>query len=62
MPVNTDEWITTLRNRVYAHTAMVFIPVRLVTVALPPRMSMEDTMTFVASLHSNQKRLGGVNG
>ncbi len=29
---------------------MVFIPVRLVTVADPPRISIEETMTFVASL------------
>lgn len=29
-------------------TAMVFIPVKELTVAEPPRMSMEDTMTFVA--------------
>jgi hypothetical protein len=27
---------------------MVFIPVRLVTVAEPPRMSMDETMMFVA--------------
>lgn len=62
MPVDADESVAAPRNWMYAHTAMVFIPVRLVTVALPPSISMEDTMTLVASLHSNQKRLGGVNG
>ena len=28
---------------------MVFMPVSAVTVADPPRISMDDTMTFVAS-------------
>ena len=31
-------------------TAIVFMPVKLVTVADPPRMSMDETMTFVARL------------
>lgn len=31
---------------------MVLIPVNAVTVAEPPRISMEDTMIFVASLSS----------
>ena len=29
-------------------TAIVFMPVRAVTVAEPPRMSMDDTIMFVA--------------
>ena len=29
--------------------AMVFIPVKSVTVALPPRMSIDETMMFVAN-------------
>jgi len=32
------------------HAAIVFIPVRSVTVAEPPKMSMEETMMFVAKL------------
>ena len=31
-------------------TAMVFIPVKDVTVAEPPRISIEETIMFVASL------------
>lgn len=31
---------------------MVFIPVRLVTVADPPRINMDETMIFVANLSS----------
>jgi hypothetical protein len=31
-------------------TAIVFIPVKLVTVAEPPRISMDETMMFVARL------------
>jgi hypothetical protein len=33
------------------HAAMVCIPVKTVTVAEPPRISMEETMIFVASLN-----------
>jgi hypothetical protein len=33
------------------HAAMVFMPVKLFTVAEPPRMSIEETMIFVASLN-----------
>jgi len=32
------------------HAAIVFIPERSVTVAEPPRISMEETMIFVANL------------
>jgi hypothetical protein len=33
------------------HAAMVLMPVKSVTVAEPPRISMEETMIFVASLN-----------
>jgi hypothetical protein len=33
------------------HAAMVLMPVKTVTVAEPPRISMEETMIFVASLN-----------
>ena len=37
-------------NDLKARTAIVFIPVKSVTVADPPRISMDDTMMFVARL------------
>jgi hypothetical protein len=33
------------------HAAMVLMPVKSVTVAEPPRISMEETIIFVASLN-----------
>lgn len=36
------------------HTAIVLIPVKSVTVAEPPRISIDDTMIFVASLQKNK--------
>jgi hypothetical protein len=41
------------------HAAMVFIPVRLVTVAEPPRISIEETMMLVASLEVLSKKSEG---
>jgi hypothetical protein len=35
----------------------VFIPERSVTVAEPPRISMDETIIFVARLNNNNKRL-----
>lgn len=39
-------WIRSILGR----TAIVLIPVRSVTVAEPPRISIDDTIIFVASL------------
>jgi hypothetical protein len=46
------------------HAAIVFIPVRSVTVAEPPKISMEETMMFVANLrtiHPSEIRLDQVS-
>jgi hypothetical protein len=43
-------------------TAMVLIPVRSVTVALPPRTSIELTMMLVASLDIKELRKYSRNG
>lgn len=44
----TTTYIATPKG-IRKHAAMVFMPVRLVTVADPPRTSIEDTMMFVAN-------------
>ena len=52
-----------LVSRVAVHssllTSIVFIPVRSVTVADPPRISIDDTMIFVARLSNGIRHLSG---
>lgn len=38
-----------------ARTAIVFMPVKLATVADPPRISIDDTIMLVARLRDNQR-------